>query len=128
MSKTRINLYLDESIGEAFKRYCRSKKLSYSQVAESLFYRLLITPQTTSSNSTLSLQQENLHNQAVNAYREVYDANRQSTIQTALESSKSEPVEEVSPRIPMPMPIPTSEVNHYGRPRTKRLSKREKCR
>lgn len=122
--KTRINLYLDESIGEAFKRYCRSKKKSYSEIAEGLFYRLLITPQTTSSNSTLSLQQENLHNQAVNAYREVYDANRQSTIQTALESSKSEPVEEVSPQIPMP--VSTSEVNHHEKPRTKHLSKREK--
>ncbi len=108
MSKTRINLYLDESIGEAFKRYCRSKKKSYSEVAQGLFYRLLITPQSSSESSALSSIQERVHHEAVQAYRDVYDSNRQSIIDSAVDSSVSESVEDVSPRIPMPVPTPTS--------------------
>ena len=123
MSKTRINLYLDESIGEAFKRYCRSKKKSYSEIAEGLFYRLLSTPHSSSEASTLNVIQEQIHHEAVQAYRDVYKSNRQSIIDSAVSSSGSESVEEVSPQIPMP--IPTSpEVNYHERPR--RLSKREK--
>lgn len=106
--KTRINLYLDEAIGEAFKRYCRSKKKSYSEIAEGLFYRLLSTPHSSSEASTLNVIQEQIHHEAVQAYRDVYDSNRQSIIDSAVSSSGSESVEEVSPQIPMPMPIPTS--------------------
>lgn len=105
--KTRINLYLDASIGEAFKRYCRSKKKSYSEIAEGLFYRLLNTP-TNNETSSLNAMQNEIHNQAVNAYRRVYESHRKEVIDSAVNSSVSESVEDVSPRIPMPMPIPTS--------------------
>lgn len=129
MSKTRINLYLDSSVGESFKRYCKSKKLSYSEVIETLIYRFLISPQSSTSHSessNLTAVQSQIHDDAVHAYRQVYESQRQSIIDSAVSDSGSESVEDVSPRIPMP--IPTSEVNHYERPRTKRLSKREKCR
>lgn len=126
--KTRINLYLDEAIGEAFKRFCKSKNRSYSEVAEGLFYRLLSTP-TNHETSNLTVIQNEIHDKAVNAYRRVYDEGRQSIIESAVSSSDSE-AEDLSPHIPMPMPYPTtSEVNHHGtRTRTPRLSKREERR
>ena len=128
MSKTRINLYLDEAIGEAFKRFCRSKNRSYSEVLEPLIYRLLSTPQS-SGSSSLNAIQERIHEDAVHAFRQVYEAQRQEVIDTAVSSSDSE-AEDLSPTIPMPMPYPTtSEVNHHGtRTRTPRLSKREERR
>lgn len=120
--KTRINLYLDEAIGEAFKRFCKSKNRSYSEVAEGLFYRLLSTPQS-SDSSTLNTIQERIHEDAVHAFRQVYEAQRQEVIDTAVRSSDSE-IEDVSPQIPMPITTTsTQEVNH-GAPRTRRLSKR----
>ena len=123
--KTRINLYLDEAIGEAFKRVCKSKNRSYSEVAEGLFYRLLSTP-TNHETSNLTVIQNEIHDKAVNAYRRVYDEGRQSIIESAVSSSDSE-AEDLSPTIPMP--YPTTEVNHHGTPtRTRRLSKREERR
>ncbi|WP_165365147.1 hypothetical protein [Bifidobacterium pseudolongum] len=125
--KTRINLYLDEAIGEAFKRYCKSKKKSYSEIAEGLFYRLLSTP-TTNNESSLTTVQSQIHDEAVNAYRQVYETHRQAIIETAItEADDVSDVSDVSPHIPMPQPSTTPEVNHYGTPRTRtnRLSKRE---
>ncbi len=125
MSKTRINLYLDTSIGEAFKRFCRSHRRSYSEVMETLIYRFLISPQSKDphSDSSLTTIQERIHDQAVNAYRDVYETHRQEVIDTAITDSVDE-VEDLSPHIPYPT---STEVNHYGTrtPRTKRLSKRE---
>lgn len=122
--KTRINLYLNSSVGESFKRYCKSKKLSYSEVIETLIYRFLISPQSSTSHSetsNLTTIQSQIHDDAVHAYRQVYESQRQGVIDAAVNDSGSESVEDVSPRIPMP--IPTSpEVNHHERPR--RLSKR----
>lgn len=125
MSKTRINIYLDESVGEAFKRFCRSRRKSYSEILEPIIYRLLSTP-TTNNESSLTTVQSQIHDAAVHAYRQVYESNRQVVIDSAVSSSESE-VEDVSPQIPMPQSsIPTPEVNHHGRtPRTNRLSKRE---
>ena len=125
--KTRINLYLDSSVGESFKRYCKSHRMSYCEVIETLIYRFLISPQSSKSHSessSLNAMQNEIHNQAVNAYRRVYDSHRKEVIDSAVSSSGSQQVEDVSPQIPMP--IPTSEVNHHERPRTQRLSKREK--
>lgn len=126
--KTRINLYLDASVGEAFKRFCKSKNRSYSEVLEPLIYRLLSTPQS-SGSSSLNAIQERIHEDAVHAFRQVYEAQRQEVIDTAVISSDSE-AEDLSPHIPMPIPYPTtSEVNHHGtRTRTPRLSKREERR
>ena len=125
MSKTRINLYLDSSVGESFKRYCKSHRMSYSEVIETLIYRFLISPQSSTSHSessNLTAVQSQIHDKAVKAYRDVYEAQRQGVIDAAVNDSGSESVEDVSPRIPMPMPIPTSpEVNHE---RPRRLSKR----
>lgn len=128
MSKTRINLYLDEAIGEAFKRFCHSRRKSYSEMLEPLIYRLLSTPQS-SGSSSLNAIQERIHEDAVHAFRQVYEAQRQEVIDTAVISSDSE-AEDLSPHIPMPIPYPTtSEVNHHGtRTRTPRLSKREERR
>ena len=129
MSKTRINLYLDESVGEAFKRFCRSRNRSYSEVLEPIIYRLLSTP-TNHETSSLNAIQSQIHEDAVHAYRQVYEAQRQEVIDAAVRSSESE-VEDVSPQIPMPQSsIPTPEVIHYGTPRTRtnRLSKREERR
>lgn len=128
--KTRINLYLNESTGEAFKRYCRSHRLSYSEVMERIIYRYLISPQSKApSESTLTAVQSRIHEQAVQAYRQVYDDRRQEVIETAVTDSEAEPVDDVSPQIPMPIPHPTTEVNNHGtRTRTNRLSKRqERC-
>lgn len=126
--KTRINLYLDSSLGEAFKRFCRSHRMSYSEVMERIIYRYLISPQSKDphSESSLTTIQERIHDQAVNAYRDVYETHRQEVIDTAITDSEADSVDEVSPTIPMPYPTST-EVNHYGTraPRTKRLSKRE---
>lgn len=125
--KTRINLYLDESVGEAFKRFCHSRRKSYSEILEPLIYRLLSTP-TTNKTSSLTAIQEQIHEDAVHAYRQVYEAQRQEVIDAAVRSSDSE-AEDLSPHIPMPQSsIPTPEVNHYGTPRTRRLSKRAECR
>lgn len=129
MSKTRINLYLDERLGEAFKRFCRSHRLSYSEVMERIIYRYLISPQSKApSESNLTAVQSRIHDQAVRAYRQVYDDQRQEVIETAVTDSVNEEVEDVSPQIPIPYPT-TSEVNNHGtRTRTNRLSKRqERC-
>ena len=128
MSKTRLNLYLDSSVGEAFKRFCRSKNRTYSEVLEPLIYRLLSTP-TNHETSSLNAIQSQIHEDAVHAYRQVYEAQRQEVIDAAVRSSESE-VDDVSPQIPIPqLPIPTPEVNHHGtRTRTPRLSKREERR
>lgn len=123
--KTRINLYLNESTGEAFKRYCKSHRMSYSDVMETLIYRFLISPQssTSHSESNLTAVQSQIHEDAVHAFHEVYDTHRQAIIETAIRSSDSE-IEDVSPQIPMPITTTsTQEVNH-GAPRTRRLSKR----
>ena len=128
MSKTRINLYLDNSTGEAFKRYCKTHRMSYSEVMERVIYRFLIS-KAPRSESNLTAVQSQIHDQAVQAYRQVYDDRRQEVIETALTDSVDE-VEDVSPQIPMPIPYPTtSEVNNHGtRTRTNRLSKRqERC-
>ena len=124
--KTRINLYLDERLGETFKRYCRSHRLSYSEVMERLIYRYLISPQSKAPESSLTVIQEQIHENAVRAYRNVYDEGRQAIIDTALTDSETDSVDDVSPTIPMPIPYP-KEVNHHGTrsPRTNRLSKRE---
>lgn len=123
--KTRINIYLDTSLGESFKRYCRSKNQSYSDVIETLIYRFLISPSSTKTSSITSVQevQEEVHEKAVKAFHQVYDDSRQEIIRQAIESSGSQQVEEVSPQIPMPIPSP--EVNHE-RPRPRHLSKRSK--
>lgn len=124
--KTRINLYLNSSVGESFKRYCKSHRMSYSEVIETLIYRFLISPQSSKSHSdssSLNAIQNEIHNQAVNAYRRVYDSHRKEVIDSAISSSGSESVEDVSPHIPYPT---STEVNHHERPRTQRLSKREK--
>ena len=119
--KTRINLYLDSSVGESFKRFCRAHRRSYSEVLEPIIYRLLSTP-TNHETSNLTVIQNEIHDQAVQAYRDVYDAGRQEVIETAITDSVDE-AEDLSPTIPMP--YPTTEVNHYGtRTRTRRLSKR----
>ena len=126
--KTRINLYLDSSVGESFKRYCRAHRKSYSEILEPLIYRLLSTP-TQHETSSLTAIQEQIHENAVRAYRDVYDEGRQAIIDTAITDSVDE-VEDLSPTIPMPIPYPTTEVNHHGTrsPRTRRLSKRqERC-
>ena len=130
MSKTRLNLYLDSSVGEAFKRFCRSKNRSYSEVLEPLIYRLLSTPQS-SGSSSLNAIQERIHEDAVHAFHEVYNTHRQAIIETAITESVDDSVDDVSPQIPIPqLPYPTStEVNHHGtRTRTPRLSKREERR
>lgn len=128
MSKTRINLYLDSSVGESFKRYCKSHRMSYSEVIETLIYRFLISPQSSTSHSessNLTAVQSQIHDDAVHAYRQVYESQRQEVIDAAVRSSGSESVEDVSPHIPYPT-TSTSEVNHHGTrtPRTPRLSKR----
>lgn len=123
--KTRINLYLDSSVGESFKRYCKSHRMSYSEVIETLIYRFLISPHSSTSHSEsshLTAVQSQIHDDAVHAYRQVYESQRQSIIDSAVNDSGSESVEDVSPRIPMP--VSTSEVNYHERPRTQRLSKR----
>lgn len=120
--KTRINIYLDTSLGESFKRYCRSKNQSYSDVIETLIYRFLISPSSTKTSSISSVQEE-VHEKAVKAFHQVYDDSRQEIIRQAIESSGSQQVEEFSPQIPMPIPSP--EVNHE-RPRPRHLSKRSK--
>lgn len=129
MSKTRINLYLDESVGEAFKRYCRSRNRSYSEILEPLIYRLLSTPTTNNKTSSLTTVQSQIHDEAVNAYRQVYDSHRQAIIETAITESVDDSVDDVSPHIPYPTTSP--EVNHHGTrtpTRTNRLSKRkERC-
>lgn len=126
MNKTRINLYLESSLGEAFKRYCRSHRLSYSEVMERLIYRFLISRESKAPDSSLTTIQNEIHSEAVQAYRNVYTTHRQEVIETALTDSVDE-VDEVSPQIPMPVPCPTTEVNNHGtpRPRTRRLSKRQ---
>lgn len=121
MSKTRINLYLDERLGEAFKRYCRSHRLSYSEVMERLIYRYLISPQSKAPESNLTVIQEQIHEDAVRAYRNVYDERRQAIIDTALTYSETDSVDDVSPTIPYPT---STEVNNNGT-RTRHLSKRE---
>lgn len=121
MSKTRINLYLESSLGDAFKRFCKSRNRSYTEILEPIIYRLLSTP-TTHTESNLTVIQDQIHDQAVQAYRGVYDSNRQAIIETALTESTDE-VDDVSPTIPMP--TSTQEVNHHGTPRTRRLSKRQ---
>lgn len=121
MSKTRINLYLSQSTGEAFKRFCRSHRLSYSEAMERMIYRFLISPQSKAPQSDLTTIQERIHEDAVHAYRDVYDSSRQEVIETAVRSSDSE-IEDVSPQIPYP--TTSTEVNHHGAPRTRRLSKR----
>ena len=119
--KTRINLYLDSSVGEAFKRFCKSKNRSYSEILEPIIYRILSTPQS-SDSSTLNTIQERIHEDAVHAFRQVYEAQRQEVIDTAITDSEAD-VSDVSPTIPYP--TSTQEVNHYGtRTRTNRLSKR----
>ena len=122
--KTRINIYLDTSLGESFKHYCRSKNQSYSDVIEALIYRFLISPSSSKTSSINSVQEE-VHEKAVKAFHQVYDDSRQEIISQVIESSGSQQVEDVSPRIPMPIPSP--EVNHE-RPRPRHLSKRSKCR
>lgn len=127
--KTRINLYLNESTGEAFKRYCKSHRMSYSDVMETLIYRFLISPQssTSHSESNLTAVQSQIHEDAVHAFRQVYEAQRQEVIDTAVRSSDSE-IDDVSPTIPMPITTTsTQEVNNHGT-RTRRLSKRAECR
>lgn len=126
MSKTRINLYLDESVGEAFKRFCRSRRKSYSEMLEPIIYRLLSTP-TNHETSSLTAVQSQIHDEAVNAYRQVYDSHRQSIIETAITESVNDSVDDVSPHIPYP--TTSTEVNHHGTrtPRTRRLSKRAEC-
>lgn len=126
MSKTRINLYLDNSTGEAFKRYCKTHRMSYSEVMERVIYRFLIS-KAPRSESNLTAVQSQIHDQAVQAYRQVYDDRRQEVIDTAINEPVDE-VEDVSPTIPMPIPYPTTEDNHGTRTRTNRLSKRqERC-
>ena len=121
MSKTRINLYLDSSLGEAFKRFCHSRRKSYSEILEPIIYRILSTP-TNHETSNLTVIQNEIHDHAVQAYRDVYDTHRQEVIDTAITDSEAD-VSDVSPTIPMP--YPTTEANHYGtRTRTNRLSKR----
>ena len=95
---------------------------------EPLIYRLLSTPQS-SGSSSLNAIQERIHEDAVHAFRQVYEAQRQEVIDTAITDSEAD-VSDVSPTIPMPIPYPTtSEVNHHGtRTRTPRLSKREERR
>ena len=125
MSKTRINLYLESSLGDAFKRYCRSHRLSYSEVMERVIYRFLISRESKAPDSSLTTIQNEIHDHAVQAYREVYDSSRQEVIETAVRSSDSE-IDDVSPQIPMPIPYPTTEVNNHGtRTTTRRLSKRQ---
>ena len=124
--KIRINIYLDESLGEAFKRYCKSKKLSYSQVAESLFYRLLIKP-SNSKSSVLAKQQEDVNREASKAYRDVHDSNRKATIQNAITESESVQPQDVSPKMPIPpMPIPMPQGGDKHEIRTNHLSKRKR--
>lgn len=120
MSKTRINLYLDSSIGDAFKRYCRARRRSYSEILEPIIYRLLSTP-TQHETSSLTAIQSQIHDAAAQAYRDVYETHRQEVIDTAITDSEAD-VSDVSPTIPMP--YPTTEANHYGTPRTRHLSKR----
>ena len=122
--KTRINLYLDEAIGEAFKRFCRSRRKSYSEILEPIIYRILSTPQS-SGSSSLNAIQERIHEDAVHAFRQVYEAQRQEVIDTAITDSVDD-VSDVSPQIPMPITTTsTQEVNNHGTPRTRRLSKRQ---
>lgn len=124
MSKTRINLYLESSLGDAFKRYCRSHRLSYSEVMERVIYRFLISRESKAPDSSLTTIQNEIHSEAVQAYRDVYTTHRQEVIDTAINEPVDE-VDDVSPQIPMPIPYPTTEVNNHGTPRTRRLSKRQ---
>ena len=127
--KTRINVYLDSEIGESFKRYCKSRKRSYSDVIEALIYRFLISPQSSNSHSessNLTTIQSQIHDDAVHAYRQVYESQRQSIIDSAVSESGSESVEDVSPRIPMPMPTPSSQGGDRRGIRTNHLSKRDR--
>lgn len=101
--KTRINLYLSPSVGESFKRYCKSRKKPYSEIIEALIYRFLITPKSNNETSGLDAMQNEIHDQAVNAYRNVYESHRRDIIDSAIESSGSGQVNDVSPQIPMPM-------------------------
>ena len=124
--KTRINLYLSQSTGEAFKRYCQAHRMSYSEVMERIIYRYLIQSKAPHSDSSLTTIQNEIHSEAVQAYRNVYTTHRQEVIETAIPDSEAD-VSDVSPTIPMP--YPTTEANHHGtRTRTPRLSKREERR
>ena len=122
MTKTRINIYIDSGLAERFKRLCHSRRKSYSELLEPLIYKAMLNTPASSESANLKSIQEEIHEEAVQAFHEVYNSRRQDVIDASLENNVSNTDLSKGPSIPIP-PLP--EVTN-GKPN--HLSKRNKRR
>lgn len=140
--KVRLNIYLSPEMANAFKRCCKSRKISYSSVLERLIYRFLATSKSGNKpNKDIVEQQERTRIKAHQAMKQVYCDAKQELIDTVVDSIDTNDIKSISsvkqsivddtksipfPRQSKPIPMPkTSVTQPQNTGRTEERSSRE---